>query len=357
MQDKFLEAARDIIRRITEDFQGCPGYHQSFETELADFYNNRKSFIEDFGNNIGEVVDDFLQIDYVGHKATYAIGHTLQGIFEAFRLEQDKLTNECLNLEACTRFIADRFDYVDKAISDSINEKYLNNSMSEDDEMIYESQDNYVNNLALTENMNVIEQFEILVDEGVELIKGLIAHILDQLVYFANIMIKYESELNDIFDYESVYLEINGKKNEEKEFFGGWYDGIVDKAAREILKLIEETLRPNSNQFELAKEAHESLPTLVADAENFKSALAEYIEPSIESLLYDSFDLSLIRDSLTLNSQVLLRMNTEINQACETLDGEVQFMGKDALKELVKELGLRINALSTLHQDVFGDCS
>lgn len=356
--EEFLESLRNILTTVNFDFGGTSNTSSTVSADQLYFYRNRDLLIDDFEEKVKEIINNVLKLDYVGHKGTYAIGHTLKGIFEVFKMEQEKLVAESLNLESCSRFIAQKFDSLDKAMEQAINDNYMSNTLTDSEELVYEKQELYICSLGLTENMNVVEQFEVLMDEAKTLIQELVDKTLDQVIYFANILIKHDKDLNVIFRFEEVYDEIERAKLPEKDdgiFGSGWYVGIVDGAAIEIKSLIEKSFRPNKDKIDLVKRALTTLPSLVTDAEKFKSTFSDYIEPSIDSLLYDSFSLSAQRDTFELNSQVLQRVDAEIKQASNTLNSQVEFMAKASLLELVKELGLRINALSLLHQDVFGD--
>lgn len=336
-----------------------------------DFLMHRSIFMDAYKDKLSELLVETMQLDFVGHDGSYAIGDTLEKILNTFKIEQEKILKESLNIEECARFIGEQFESLDNNIAKIIDQKYCSNQLSVSEELVYQSQDEYIKSLSLLEEMNVIEQFETLVQEGVEATMALLRLVVDQLVYYGEFILKHKYSVEAILNYGAVLSEIESKKNPNygkteriiSDVDGTFYDvvdndeyfGIEDFVARLLIEQINAIFTPQTELIEMVRQAVYQLPTILSDVEAFKSTFENYVTPSVETLLYDSFDLDVVRDTIRLNSQVMQRVDTELSQAMETMSDEVTFAGKEGLKELVKELGFRVSALKKLHQDVFGE--
>ncbi len=368
----FLEGISKVLKNYKAETVLVIGKKRwEYSENTIDFINNRSGFLKNFDEDLSMLLKKYLSLELVPHSGDHAIGYTLKGILDTLNKESEKIVRASANLEDCSRYIGERFESVDKAIAEGINQKYLSGSLTDSEEKVYESQEEYITSLELVDAMTVIEQYEELVSLCCEEVMTLIKTLIEHLLMIGDIILNNKSYIYDILDYEGVYAELENARNplygkdistgvitdvllttviESNEFYH-----IADATANSVIDTIEDTFRPKSFFLEKLENNIVELESIMSDAEQFAATLLNYLEPHIETLIYDTIELDVVRDTITLNAQLLSRVDTEISSAYDTLSGQVEFLGKDAMQELVKELKLRVDALMKLHYDIFGD--
>lgn len=327
---------------------------------------NRDKFEREFKEVIMSSLLETARFDYVGHNGIHAICDTLISVISIINKELSKLKREANQIEECTIQISKEFESYDKTLAKRISTKSTITAV--DSQIRLNTYQSYLQKIDILEKMNVLEQYQTLVDEGTHSLSKLISTVIIAIIDCAKEMLRLKDDILILTDYHQVLNELEAAKNPNympfdihiPKIYGynlsydsNMYLGINDTAALTLIGLIKKVLVANDDLVTTIETNICSFGPQIAELENLDLTLIDYLTPRFENFLYDVSELVVQKDLITLNRQILKRVVIEINQAVNTLESQVEFKGKIELLELVYDFQKRCLSLSNLFEDIF----